>query len=110
MKLGDAIAAAISGVTTQRAVAQAIGVNDSTVTRWIQGVIEPTLDDIAAVERLTNRPRGWILHAAGYVANVTSVLEAIEMDSRLDGPSRRALADAYRGAVKHSSRHGKGRR
>ena len=109
MTLGEAISAAIAGATTQRAVAQHIGVHDSTVTRWINGAIEPTLQDLAAIEEVAGRPRGFIIRAAGYVDDVTTVVEAIEMDPGLTISARDALLNAYRGALLASAEE-RGRR
>lgn len=102
MGLGAAILAAISGRTSQAAVAREIGVNPSTVTRWVQGSYMPTFDDLASIERLADRPRGWILHAAGYIEDVRTVPEAIDMDAALTDSARRAMHGAYLAAIQAS--------
>jgi transcriptional regulator with XRE-family HTH domain len=99
LSLGEAIDMAIAGVLSQRRLAGILDVNPSTVSRWIAGEYLPTLDDIAAVEQACNRPLGWILHLAGYVEDVTTVEQAVAMDSRLTDSARQALLDAYEGAV-----------
>lgn len=102
LPLGAAIAAAIGGVITQTALAEIVGVTQPTISRWVNGSILPTLDDLTAIEQASGRPRGWILHAAGYIEDVLTVPEAIDMDAALTDSARRAMHGAYLAAIQAS--------
>lgn len=92
------------GAMTQRQLAAALRVDQSKVSRWERGIMEPTLDEIAAIEKATGRPRGWILVACGSVGDVASVEQAVAADAQLKDDWRAHVLDAYRAAVEMSSR------
>lgn len=98
--LGEAIARALDGRLSQAELARKMEIAQPNVNRWVKNVYAPSHDDIARIEDLCERPRGFILIAAGYVecpANVT-VAEAIERDPDLDDSGRAIVTAAYESA------------
>jgi hypothetical protein len=99
VSIGDAILLAI-GERSQKGVAEEIGEPPSTFNKWIKGTYLPDFPDLAKIEAACGRPAGFILHAAGYVAEVRTVEEAIAMDPALDDDHRSGLLAGYRSAVR----------
>lgn len=98
MTIGDAIRIALEGRLKQRELADALGIDQGTVSRWVTGKATPTVEDVVRIEDACNRPRGFVLRAAGYISDGTTVLDAIEADHRLDDDARRILSGAYKAA------------
>jgi transcriptional regulator with XRE-family HTH domain len=98
--VGEAISLAI-GTRTQKEVAEAIGEAPSTITRWVQNKAgyTPGYEDLARIETVCRLPLGYILHAAGFIADVKTVPEAIAMAPELDDPARVILMQAYEALV-----------
>lgn len=96
-ELGRALRSA-RGDATQAAIAQAIGVDQPSVSRWERGEASPSLDQIAAYEEAAGRPRGYVLVAAGYVDDVPSVERALAADRDLDDEQRAFVLRAYHAA------------
>lgn len=65
--------------------------------KWASGE-EPRLDNLRRIEVALDPERmaGWLLRAAGYVDDPTSLEEAIEADPRLEATDVRALKIALR--------------
>lgn len=92
VELGDAIKAAYKGLGyTQTQVAQKLGVQQNTISRWVNGENTPHLDDIKRLELAVGRPVGFVLRLAGYVEQETDVSAAIELDDTLSDGLRDAL-------------------
>lgn len=43
-------------------------VDQTKVSRWLRGETEPSLDEIAIVENIFGKPKGWVLTRAGFTA------------------------------------------
>lgn len=99
--LGEAIRRAISGVHTQSSLADELGVRQNTISRWVTGANTPSLDELREIERLCDRPRGFILTAAGYVQRALSTRDAIAADPGLSPVARQALLASYEVLVGH---------
>lgn len=99
LPLHEAIALAMHDRLSHTAAAKALGVSQPTVTRWAGGGVRPSLEDLARIEDACGRPRGFILHAAGYVSDVASVEDAVLMDPDLDDAGRAAVLAAYGAAA-----------
>lgn len=106
VKLGAAIRQARDQMT-QETLADAIGVDQPSVSRWERDEQRPSLEHLVAVEDATGRRRGFILIAAGLVDATPSVEAAIALDPALDDEQRGFVLHAYRAAVAQST---KGRR
>src|SRR5258708_14751714 len=65
------------GDMTQVALADAVGVDQPTVSRWERDEQRPSLEQIAAVETAARRRRGFILVSAGSVECAQSVENAL---------------------------------
>lgn len=102
--LGSAIRTAYRGRLTQVELADYLGVAQNTVSRWSTGEVEPTLEQIAAIEDACGVDRGFILRAAGYVDETDSPDAVIARDSRLTAPVRELLVAAYKAALRQSRR------
>lgn len=103
MSIADAIRAAYQGRVTQVEAAEALGVSQRTISDWssrTDGKLAEWLEQLAKLEELAGRPRGWILVQAGYMSDVTTVEEAIEMDPRLNDGDRLSLRALFEGALK----------
>lgn len=95
--LGRALKAA-RGKTGQRELSEtAFGTpsRQGAISRWEHNVERPSLEEIAAIEGATGRPRGWILIRAGYVDLPTDTRSAIEADPALDDARRPLVLLAY---------------
>ncbi len=89
------IRAAINGYR-QVDVAEALGVKQNTVSRWVTGTSSPReLDVLEAIEAACARPRGFILLAAGYIQLPQTTREAIAMEPRLSQERRDDLLAMY---------------
>lgn len=100
MVLHEAIREAFAGKgLTQVQLAQRMGVDQTTVSRLANGkwgeAGGPAPDVLAKIEDAAGRPRGWILVRAGYLSEVLSVREAVEMDPRLSDDARRMILTLY---------------
>jgi transcriptional regulator with XRE-family HTH domain len=84
---------------TQTTLADAVGVDQPTVSRWERDELQPSLEQLAAVDAATGRRRGFVLITAGLVEGVRSVEAALALDSSLDDEQRRFVLNAYRAAV-----------
>ena len=89
---------------TQETLADAIDVDQPSVSRWERDEQRPSLEQIAAVEAATGRRRGFVLLAAGLVEGVSSVEAAIARDPELDAEQRRFVLNAYRAALVQSKK------
>lgn len=85
-------------------IADALGTDQPTVSRWARGARRPPLDALPVIEQLCRVPKGTILRRAGYVEDVDDldVRAAIMADPRLPDIAKQMLADAYDSAVKRS--------
>ncbi len=97
--IGAAIRACRAGRLTQDQLAEKTSFGQSTVSQWERDKSTPDAYQLRAIEDACDRPHGWILVQAGFVADHTSVLQAIEMAPELTDSQRRALRDAYFGLV-----------
>ena len=89
--LGSAIKSALHG-RTQQWLADAVGIDKSAVTRIIGGQMKDlTLARVVEIEQALELPRGALLRAAGYVAEVVTPEDAIAADSTLP----RALRESF---------------
>lgn len=101
VRLGPAIREA-RGDMTQTTLADAVGVDQPTVSRWERDEQRPSLEQLAAVDAATGRRRGFVLIAAGLVEGVQSVEAALALDTSLDDEQRRFVLNAYRAGVMRS--------
>lgn len=100
LSLSAAIRACYEGRHTQDTLAAASGIPQQTISRLARGEANPRLTQLADIERACDRPVGWILICAGYVADVTTVPEAIAVAPELDDSQRQILLDAYEAMLK----------
>jgi transcriptional regulator with XRE-family HTH domain len=105
VRLGPAIRQA-RGDMTQTTLADAVGVDQPTVSRWERDEQRPSLEQLAAVDAATGRRRGFVLIAAGLVEGVQSVEAALALDPSLDDEQRRFVLNAYRAGVVQSGKRG----
>lgn len=99
--LGRAIDRAMkqSPIGKQTALADALDLDQTTVSKMITGKIDVTVIRIAEIEQLCGLPRGQILAWAGFVAPVVEFPDAdtvIEMEGRISKRQRDAAAEAAR--------------
>lgn len=97
---GDRLAAAFRNTyegasLSQVAVAAALGVEQTTVSKWAKGLNRPPLEALEVVERLASVRKGTILRRAGFVDDVTDVRSAIAADPLLSDKSKSALSLLY---------------
>lgn len=73
---------------SQGALGDRVGVAQTTISRWERGAAEGTLtlDDLVRVEDALELPRGWLLVAGGYVPDVVTADEAINVDPNIVDP------------------------
>lgn len=104
MSLAAAIRQCYEGRTTQVELAAKLAKNQSTISKWVRGENEPTLEEIASLERACDRPAGWILIAGGFVDVPSTTSDAINQDPSISDTLRELLMEQYRSAVKLSRR------
>lgn len=83
-----------SALRTQVNLADALEVDQRTISRMINGKVPVTVERVAQIERLCQLPAGQILRWAGYVADTSTpeVLSPNERDARVSPPKPRASA------------------
>ena len=96
--IGEALRKA-RAATKQEVVAEALGVDQPTVSRWESDKTRPSLEQINAFEKAVGRPKGFCLIAAGYVEVPKTAREAIEADPSLEPGQRKVVLGAYDSAV-----------
>lgn len=77
--LGQAIRR-VRGDVDQRVVAEAVGRDQGTISKWERGQASPTLEQILSIERALGVLAGSILRLAGYVDDPVNARQAIEAD------------------------------
>lgn len=87
---------------TQDELGRRIGRTQGTISEWKMGRGTPSFDDVRAIDKACELPVGFVLHAAGYVANVRTVPEAIAMDPALSSEARDFLLALYERAAGNS--------
>lgn len=98
--IGVAIRACRSGRLTQDQLAEKASFGQSTLSQWENDKSVPDANQLRTIEDACGRPHGWILIQAGYVADHTSVPDAIDMAPELNDNARRVLKDIYAGLLK----------
>lgn len=95
VSIGAAIRRAYEGRTTQAKLAEQLSVDQGTISKWANDKARPSIEEIATIEDLCDRQRGFILRAAGYVVEVATVAELVATDPDLDDPHRDAVLAVY---------------
>lgn len=108
MPLSTAIKKAYTGRATQEQIAEAIGVKQPTISRWARGEVVPDVDQLVAMEDFLERPRGFVLAAAGYVVCPLTVEAAIAMAPGLTDGDRGNLIALYQNMVTANRRADEG--
>lgn len=80
---------------TQEELADRIGTDQPTVSKWERNLIRPSLENIRLIEAATKRPRGFVFIAAGLVDLAQDVRHAIELDTALTDDGRRSVLAVY---------------
>jgi transcriptional regulator with XRE-family HTH domain len=93
----------------QEDLAQIMGRDQTTVSRYVRGLSLPDLDALRKYEEHLGLPRGTFATRAGYVVPASTVVDAIEAAPELTDIERRGLLRAYRGAVDHARQRRAGR-
>lgn len=102
-RFGQALEAAINETgVSQKELAAALDVSQPIVSDLKRGVREPTLRQVELIEQRLGYVKGALLIAAGYVAAVLTVEDAIAVDTELAPDFKTALIVTYRGLVKQS--------
>lgn len=96
MPLHEAIRKAYRGRMKQEDLAREIQVSQPTISRWARGESEPTLGELAQIEQLCRRPRGFILRTAGFVDEDRDFEAVVASDPLLDDDGREAIIALYR--------------
>jgi transcriptional regulator with XRE-family HTH domain len=76
MSLGEAIKRAVkeSSIGTQEVLAAEMGVDQTTVSKWIRGGVRLTVERVREIEETCGTRRGDILRWAGYVDDAEAEL------------------------------------
>lgn len=99
VELGSAIRSAyVSAGITQEEIAAELGIDQTTVSKWVQGQRWPPLDALPKIDRLCGKPRGHVLKLAGWVEDSdVDVIAAIKQDPALRDPiAREVMTELYR--------------
>lgn len=88
----------------RRAIADALDVRQSTVSRWVNGERSVPVEKMPEVDQLCGQPLGHVLRLAGYVKNGVDLVAAIEAAPELGDPEREDLLVIYEVFRKRSAR------
>lgn len=82
------------------ALADELGVNGSTITRW-RDRVEPDRETVLAIENFLDVRPGTIARMAGYVVDTDdqTMIERLEDDPQLTKSNRTAIVGAYKAAL-----------
>lgn len=97
MDLGRAVDKARAKMS-QTELGKAIGVSQPVISEIISGKQNLSVLQMAAIEKATGRPPGYILRAAGYLTDLDTAA-AIESDPNIDDGARRAVLGTYHSAL-----------
>jgi transcriptional regulator with XRE-family HTH domain len=104
LSLPQAFRRAFKGRLTQAELADELGVTQGTISKWAKLTDDgPPLERLPQIEKSCDRPLGFILRAAGYVADAQTVEEVLRSDHALDEIYVEIVVDAYRAAVARSA-------
>jgi transcriptional regulator with XRE-family HTH domain len=98
LPIHEAIRAACAGLD-QRALAAGVGVDQSTISRWIRGETQPSFEKLMRLEVAAGRARGYVLRLAGMIDVEVNARHALDQDEALSDEARAILVAAYEVAV-----------
>lgn len=98
----DAIKIACAG-SDQSTLAAAVGVDQSTISRWIRGETQPSFEKLMRLEVAAGRPRGYVLRLAGMIEDGADVRQALLTDADLSPEVKEVLVAAYEAALRFNS-------
>jgi len=98
LPIHEAIRAACAGLD-QRALAAGVGVDQSTISRWIRGETQPSFEKLMRLEVAAGRARGYVLRLAGMIDVEVNARHALDQDEALSDQARAILVAAYEAAV-----------
>lgn len=85
-------------------IADALGVNQSSVSRWANGLEPIEIEYFPKIDELCGQPLGYLLDLAGYVSrDPLTVEEAIARDPNLTPDNRAFVLRVYRFATQDSA-------
>lgn len=87
---------------TQEMLAEKTGFRQTQISRW-ERTNEPSLDELAALEKAMGVVPGTVLRAAGYVKEARTVDEVVHTDPNLAPELVGVVLQAYRAAVTASA-------
>ena len=85
----------LAGISQQE-LSRRIGVDQTTISKYARGAVQPPLDLLPKVEAACGHPLGHILRRAGFVEEIDT-RGAILADAHLSVESRQALVRSYDG-------------
>ena len=102
MAVGWAVREDLAG-RTEKWLANELAVDPSTLSRWLNGQVDITLNDLIRIEQALGVGRGRLLRRAGLVDELDCVRDAIETDRDLSRGHRRILLRIYDSLVEETS-------
>lgn len=82
---------------SQQALGERLGIDQSLISKYARGAVEPPLELLPEVDRACGQPLGHVLRLAGYVDDTAAdVLAAIKADQTIREDAKVALVDFYR--------------
>lgn len=79
---------------SQQALGERLGIDQSLISKYARGAVEPPLDLLPRVDHACGQPAGYVLRLAGYVTDC-DVSAAIASDPSLTPRYRRELVHYY---------------
>lgn len=86
------------GMTPSEA-ARRLGYSQPALSNWVNGKSRPGNEDLQRLEDVLGYPHGYILKLAGFVADVTTIEEAVAMADELDDAGRSTVLGTYHGVT-----------
>lgn len=89
--------------TSQDALADESGVPQHQISRIERGLLSPTLEEVAALERALGIGKGALLIASGAIEIALTFEDAVEQDPTLSEEAKWFMLDAYHGHLRRSA-------
>lgn len=89
----------------QTDIAEALGVDPATVSKWSRGLQRIDLEYFPEIDRLCGKPKGYVLRLAGYIEDdpAIGVRSAIMADHGLTEQAKLTLLDVYESFQKRAA-------
>lgn len=76
---------------SQQALGEILGIDQSLISKYARGAVEPPLELLPSVDQACGQPLGYVLRLAGFVSDEVGLETAIDADPDLDAADKGAM-------------------